>query len=239
MTLRRRSLAVSSLLVAGTFGMSACSATARRAAPSESASIAPDLGRIADVTVWRVVNGEVRATDEGGKRVARLSPVGGNRKGSNVAMALVQGEELAEGTFEVDLRGDPEGKASFVGVAFGVSDGGAHEAVYFRPFNFRAEDPVRRAHAVQYVAWPDATWEKLRAEKTGIYETAVAPVPEPTGWFHARVEVTAGRVTVFVNGSDRPCLSVDRLGVTRKGGVGLWVDSQEGSFAGFRIQRRQ
>gem|GEM_PF-6071604 len=29
-----------------------------------------------------------------------------------------------------------------------------YEAVYFRPFNFRSSDPVRKGHAVQYVANP-------------------------------------------------------------------------------------
>jgi hypothetical protein len=199
--------------------------------------VAPDLGRIADASVWHVINGESRVSEENGRRVVRLAPIGGNRKGSNVAMALVAGLELAEGTIEVDLRGDPAGQASFVGVAFGVKDGGKHEAVYFRPFNFQAEDPVRRAHAVQYVAWPEYTWERLRAEKAGLYESAVAPVPAPAGWFHARVEVTASRVSVFVDGASRPCLSVDRLRGAARGGVGLWVDSQEGSFANLRIAR--
>jgi hypothetical protein len=232
----RRSLALLRLLLALTGSVLA--AAPPPADATRSAAIVPDLGKVGDAKVWRVINGEVRAAEEGGRRVARLAPVGGNRKGSNVAMALVEGAELTEGTFEVDLRGDPAGKASFVGVAFGVTDGSRHEAVYFRPFNFRSEDPVRRGHSVQYVSWPEFTWEKLRAEKTGIYESAVAPSPDPTAWFHARIEVTAARVTVFVGGADRPCLDVQRLGGGRKGGVGLWVDSQEASFADFRITPR-
>ena len=35
---------------------------------------------------------------------------------------------------------------SFVGVAFHGADENAYEVVYFRPFNFRSEDPARRAH---------------------------------------------------------------------------------------------
>lgn len=210
--------------------------------PNPPATIAPDLGKVTDGKTWRVVNGAVRVTEEKGKPVVHLSPTGGDRKGSNVALALVEGAELAEGTFEIDLRGDPAGKASFVGVVFNATeDGKTHEAVYFRPFNFKSDDPVRRAHAVQYVAWPEHTWEKLRAEKPGAYESAVAPIPDPLGWFHARIEVTASRVNVFVDGATRPCLSVDRLsggkGGKAGGRVGLWVDSKEGSFAGFKILR--
>ena len=220
-------------------GMLAVSAV-RAAAPAKdpATAFAPDLGKVGDATVWRVTNGEVRAAQENGRLVVHLSPIGGNRKGSNVAMALVEGVEFAEGTLEVDLRGDPAGKASFVGIAFGATDGETHEAVYFRPFNFRSEDPARRVHAVQYVAWPEYTWERLRTEKPGAYEAPVAPVPDPLGGFHARVEVTATRVTVFVDGAERPCLALDRLGGRAgKGKVGLWVDSQEGSFADFRILR--
>jgi len=50
---------------------------------------------------------------------------------------------------EVDLRGNAAGQSSFLGIAFAVTDGNAHEAIYFRPFNFRAENPTQRAHAVQ------------------------------------------------------------------------------------------
>lgn len=216
---RRLALAVLPLFLAG------CATEAVR----------PDLGKVGDPKAWRVVNGELAVSDEGGRSVVRLSPIGGNRKGSNVAMALFQDVSFAVGTIEIDLRGNASGQASFVGVAFGVTDAAKHEAVYFRPFNFLSADPVRRAHGVQYVSWPEHTWEKLRAEKPGAYEAAVAPVPDPVGWFHARVEVTEKRVRVFVDRATRPCLVVDRLGNASKGAVGLWVDSQDAAFADLRI----
>lgn len=197
-----------------------------------------DLERIADDSAWRVINGEVEVAKEGGKTIVRLAPIGGNRQGSNFALALVRGVPFAQGQIEVDLRGNPAGQGSFVGVAFGVIDGTTHEAIYFRPFNFQADDPVKRSHAVQYVAQPQHPWDRLRAEKPGSYEAAVAPVPDPAAWFHARIDVSASRVSVFINGAARPCLSVDRLGSNAVGEVGLWVDSQPGSFANLKIQRR-
>lgn len=204
----------------------------------EGAPIVPDLERISDGKAWQVINGEFHLSNEGGKPTVRLSPIGGNRQGSNVAMALVRGVAFAQGQIEVDLRGDAAGQASFLGVAFGVTDGHhAHEAIYFRPFNFQADNPVNRAHAVQYVAWPQHTWDRLRAERPGAYEAAVAPVPDPAAWFHSRIEVSASRVRVFVNDAAQPCLSVDRLGGHAAGDVGLWVDSQPGSFANLKIQR--
>ena len=88
---------------------------------------------------------------------------------------------------------------------------------------------------MQYVAWPEYTWEKLRKDKPGGYEVAIQPVPDPAGWFHARIEVTKQQVRVSIDGSPQPCLVVDRLG-HREGSVGLWVDSIPGDFRNLRIQ---
>jgi hypothetical protein len=198
-------------------------------------ALRPDVGRIADPGAWRVINAEPHVAAEDGKPVLRLAPVGGNRKGSNIALALVGGVNCAEATIDVDLRGQGEASASFVGVAFGVRDAEHYEAVYFRPFRFRSASAVDRSHAVQYVAWPEHTWEALRARSPGVYEAAIAPVPDPAGWFHARIEVGRTRVQVFVDGAVQPTLAVPRLG-SMSGGVGLWVDSQEASFANLQIR---
>jgi hypothetical protein len=185
---------------------------------------------------YNVINGASTSSMEDGKRATRLSPTGGNMKGSNVAMALVDRSEFGEGTIEIDLKGNGNGQASFLGVAFSITDGKNYEAVYFRPFNFQTADAGHRAHAVQYVAWPEHTWEELRTRAPGVYESAVDPVPDPARWFHARIEVTQTKVSVFVDGAKKPCLVVDRLGSPRRGRVGLWVDSQEGAFANLQIR---
>lgn len=203
------------------------------------ATTQPDLGRFGAPGQWVVLNGETGTTAEDGVRVARLAPVGGNRQGSNFALALVDGLKFREGTIEVDLRGNGETQKSFLGIAFGVVDQTTHEAVYFRPFNFRAADADHHAHAVQYVAEPDFPWDRLRSEKTGIYEKPLDPAPDPAGWFHVRVDVTARHVAVFVNGASEPSLSVDRLVPARDGEVGLWVDSQPGAFANLKISPRR
>jgi len=186
-------------------------------------------------TRWNVVNGESQPLRDGGRRVLRLQPIGGNRPGSNVAMALVDGADFAAGTIDVDLEGNGSAQASFLGVAFAVADAEHYEAVYFRPFNFRAADAGHRGHAVQYVAWPEQTWEKLRMATPGVYESALEPPPDPARWFHARIEIDAAKVRVFVDGAAQPCLVVDRLGSARSGRVGLWVDSQPGAFANLKI----
>jgi hypothetical protein len=206
--------------------------------------VAPDLAKIHDATAWTVMNTEPQTSHEDGRDVVRLAPIGGDGPGSNVAMALARGVELLEGTIDVDLKGGGREQRTFLGVAFGVTDAKTFEAVYFRPFNFQADDPVHRGRAVQYVAWPDHPWEELRAHAPPAYENAVDPVPDPGGWFHARVEVGRDVVRVFVDHAERPCLVVKRLASPRAGGVGgagavgavgLWVDSREGSFASLTI----
>lgn len=204
------------------------------AGPGRTA-LRPDVTLIGDAKVWSVANAEPRVAVEDAKPVVKLAPVGGNRKGSNVGMALVNGASFTAGTIDVDLRGTGDAGASFLGIAFGVADASRYEAVYFRPFRFRSADAVERSHAVQYVAWPEHTWEALRARMPGVYEAPITPVPDPAAWFHARIVVDRSMVKVFVDGARYPTLSVKRLRTTA-GGVGLWVDSQEGSFANLTIR---
>jgi len=89
-----------------------------------------------------------------------------------------------------------------------VVDEKTFEAVYFRPFNFKADGDFKR-RAVQYIAWPDNTWNKLRKDKPGKFEGPISPVPDPDGWFRVRVEVVEKQVHVFVNNVKGPCLTVD------------------------------
>ena len=199
--------------------------------------IVPDLSKINDATTWSVTNGEPHFAAEDGIGVARLFPPGGNRPGSNVGMALVEGVEFSEGTIDVDLKGQGPERASFLGIAFGLADERAYEAVYFRPFNFASDDPSHRGHAVQYIEWPEHTWEALRTQSPGVYEAAIEPVPDPAGWFHSHIEVTKRTVSVFVNNAEEPCLVVNRLGSRESGRLGLWIDSAEGAFANLRIRR--
>jgi hypothetical protein len=200
---------------------------------------APELAKINDAKRWQTINAICDTSLEGGKTVVRLRPTGQAKTPSDVAVALVEGVKFTEGTLEIDLKGKGPYEASFLGLAFNVVDGKTFEAVYFRPFNFvrdgASEGQTFRSHAIQYVAWPDHTWEKLRKGNPGVYESTVNPVPDPSGWFHVRIEVTKLKVKVWVNDGKQPCLVVDRLGSHDKGKVGLWVDSKEGSFRSLRI----
>jgi Domain of Unknown Function (DUF1080) len=199
-------------------------------------AITPDVSQIKDGRQWHVINADCDTEMEDGKNVVRLRPKGGNKSGgSNVGLALVEGLEFSEGTLEIDLKGKGKSERTFLGVAFGVADGKTFEAIYFRPFNFMANANPYRQRAVQYVCWPENTWERLRMDKPGKFESAVKPVPDPSGWFHARVEVTKKKVSVWVGDAKEHCLVVERLSGRERGKVGLWVDSNEGAFRNLKI----
>jgi hypothetical protein len=203
---------------------------------AEEKAISPDLAKVNDGKTWSVINAISKPAVEDGKSVVHLAPKGGDFPDrSNIGLALVEGVPFAEGTLEIDLKGKGKQERCFLGVAFHVADANTFEAVYFRPFNFRA-DGVFRTRAVQYVCWPDHPFETLREAKPGKYESAVKPVPDPSGWFHARIEVAKRQVSVWVDDGKEPCLLVDRLTDRDTGKVGLFVDSREGALRNLTIR---
>lgn len=149
--------------------------------------------------------------------------------------AFLSGLEFSEGVIEVDLKGANRPQGSFLGVVFHGVDGKTYDAVYFRPFNFGQSDPVKRRHAVQYMSHPQWPWARLRAERPDHYESRADPEPAPDEWFHAPIELKAGRVRVFVNGSTEPCLDVERLSQSAQGKVGVWFNGTA-SFANLQIE---
>ena len=143
-------------------------------------AVTPNPAEVGNKQVWRLVNAEAEFVEEGGKRFIRLKAKGGDEvNSSNAGIALVEGLEFKQGTIELDLKGRNERQRSFLGVTFHALDNKTAEIVYFRPFNFQA-DPPFETRAVQYVSWPEHTWQKLRDQKPGVFENAVQPVPDPT-----------------------------------------------------------
>lgn len=142
------------------------------------------------------------------------------------------------GIIELDIKGRDVLQKSFVGIAFhGINDT-TYESVYFRPFNFRATDSVRKIHAVQYMSMPQYPWAKLRADFNGQYEKAVINAPSGNDWFHAKIEITKELIKVYVNNESLPSLVVQPL--TKSGGrrFGLWMgENADGNFANLSIIR--
>jgi hypothetical protein len=171
-----------------------------------------------------------------------ITPLQGNPAGvhlsqkPNNGLAWVEGTDFGEGTLEVDIRGRDVLQRSFVGIAFHGKDDTTYEAVYLRPFNFRAEDPVRRQHAVQYLALPDYDWPRLRKEFPEEFENPVEQSIEPTGWVPVRVVVKGQRIQIYVGPATSPTLEVRKLGQQDRGLVGLWVgNNSDGDFTNLRI----
>jgi glyoxylase-like metal-dependent hydrolase (beta-lactamase superfamily II) len=192
--------------------------------------ITPDLARLTEGKGGQVFNRALAVVSQEGRTVARLDARAGD------GGVLLEGVLLGEGVIEVDLKGKDVAQQSFLGIAFHVVDWTTLDAVYFRPFNFRAGGAEQRSHAVQYVSHPANTWQRLRAERTGQFEQAIDPPPDPNGWFHARIVLAGGRVEVFVNGAAKPSLSVEDLGSAKSGGVALWTgNGSDGAFANLRI----
>ena len=179
----------------------------------------------------KVNNRQVLPLAEGTRRGLRLDA----RDGDGVAWW--PDSQFGSGTIDLDLRGKDVLQQSFVGVAFHGVDGTTFDAVYFRPFNFKADDAARRSHAVQYVSHPTYTWDKLRAERPDQFEHAVAPAPDPNGWFHARVVVTFPSVRVFVNDIPAPVLDIKQLSDRKTGWIGVWVgNGSDGAFANLTVK---
>ncbi len=183
---------------------------------------------------FEVANRELSLFSEDNKKGLRFS----KKKGDGVAW--LQGAEFSNGTVEVDIRGKDILQQSFVGIAFHGVDSKTFDAVYFRPFNFHSTDSVRRIHAVQYVSHPNFTWKKLRDNNNGQYEKAVLSPPNANDWFHAKIVIDYPQVTVFVNGSLEPSLTVDQLSDRKKGKIGFWVgDDSDGDFANLQITKKE
>jgi hypothetical protein len=137
--------------------------------------------------------------------------------------------DFEDGTISIDLRAQlngywPEGARGFAGLAFRIQPGAAEfESVYLRPTNGRragAPSP-RDRRAIQYFAYPDWRFERLRTEYPDVYESgADIDIDE---WTNLRVEVDADRVDAYVDGV--LTLAVDpTLLPPRRGRIGLFVD---------------
>ena len=192
-----------------------------------------DLTAVGKDPRWKVVGRTTTVVDIKGKRALKLS------EGPGVGVVWLDGYDFGNGVIEVDVLGRSQPvQGSFVGVAFRVIDARTHDAVYFRPFNFRAADSTRHSHAVQYVSHPQWPWQRLRSERPGVYERPVVPEPDGDDWFHVRVVVEKPKVSVFVNGQKEPSLVIDELSDRTGGFVGLWVgEGSGGYFANLRVAR--
>ncbi len=189
-----------------------------------------NLGELAKANKIEVFKRKIDQTKSGSSEAVFLNAA------PNDGLAWITGVELSEGTIELEIKGKNEQGRSFVGIAFHGQDDRVFDAVYLRPFNFQATEPERRSHAIQYISIPEHDWSELRKSHPGKYEFAITPAPEPESWVKLKLVIKGKKVTAFVNGSDKPALTVELLNERLKGKVGLWVgNGSDGWFRNLKV----
>jgi len=189
-----------------------------------------NLGELAGAKKLELFNRTLDPTKAGSPEAIFLNAA------SEDGLAWVTGIEFSEGTIEVEVKGKNEQGRSFVGVAFHGKDNRRFDAVYLRPFNFRAGEEERRSHSIQYISMPEYDWSKLRNTHPGKYEFAITPAPDPDSWVKLKVVIQGKNVTAFTNGSETPMLKVELLSDHHQGKVGLWVgNGSDGWFRNLKI----
>ena len=124
----------------------------------------------------------------------------------------------------------------FIGVDFRINaDNTAFESIYLRPNCGRSEYQFVRNHTVQYFAYPDYKFARLREEANGLYETyADIGLDE---WITMRIEFAGKRAALYLNDQKYPSFIVNEMkGSSVSGSTGLYVDTDtEGYFKDLKI----
>jgi hypothetical protein len=143
---------------------------------------------------------------------------------------LILPVEFEYGTISVDVVGAlrldaPDYSRGFAGLAYHIDNQAASfEAVYLRPMNGRSLQPPspRSVRAVQYFAYPDWRYQRLRDDyPDGRYECG-ADI-KPNEWTSLLLTVTENEVTASVNG-ELVLIVAEPKALSSTGRVGLFVD---------------
>jgi hypothetical protein len=141
----------------------------------------------------------------------------------DAGFAWLNGYNFSNGTIEYDVKGKDVLQQSFVGIAFHATDEHTYDAIYFRPFNFKADDAVRKSHAVQYISLPEYDWPLLREKFPNKYEQPLEPAPDPNNWFHVKIVARGVTISVYVNHNTNAALTVQQLAKLSGTRIGFWV----------------
>lgn len=137
------------------------------------------------------------------------------------------------------LKNAPEMARGFIGVAFRINEtNSTYESIYIRPTNGRADDQVRRNHSIQYYAYPDYKFDRLRKEAPERYESYADMAFNE--WITMKIVVNGQEAKLYLNDANQPSLIVKDMkhGATQSGGIGLWVEvGTEGYFADLKITK--
>lgn len=199
----------------------------------------PELPAIA-----HVINGRTEIVTYRGVRALKLIPSPTSEGKDEDMLAILDAPDFRDGSIQLDVSGAPrpgtsEGARGFIGISFRTGPKGEwSEIFYLRPTNGRADDQLRRNHAVQYASHPDYPWYRLRKEHPGVYESYADM--EAGAWTKMRVEVSGATARLYVNGAPQPCLIVNDLKHgARAGSIGLWAHVETDAYFGpVTVQRR-
>ncbi len=189
-----------------------------------------NLGELARSHKIEVVNRTLDQTKADAPEVVFLNSA------ANYGLAWITGVDFSNGTIELEIKGRNVSGQSFVGIAFHCQDNKTFDAVYLRPFNYQAAEAEHRNHSIQYISLPKYDWSDLRKNYPGKYESALIPAPAPESWVKLKLVIENKGVSAFVNGADKPALSVELLNNRHKGKLALWVgNGSDGSSKNLRI----
>ncbi len=179
-----------------------------------------------------------------GKAAVRVVKDPSVQKVDEPTFAKLVGADFKNGKIELKilsrlLSTAPEFARGFIGVAYRINqENTAYESIYIRPANGRSEDQVRRNHSVQYYAYPDWKFDRLRKEAPEAFES-YADI-QLDKWITIRIEVKENIAKLFLDNKEQPSLFIKTPKdlIAKAGGIGLWVDiGTEGFFTDLKITR--
>jgi hypothetical protein len=191
----------------------------------------------ASASFTTVLNGHTEVVNYRGRRAIKLAPAPETAGKDEDMLAVLAGDRFTDGTIEVAVAGAPRpgmppDSRGFIGIAFRADDRGEwSEIFYLRPTNGRAEDQLRRNHSVQYVSHPEFTWNRLRQESPGMYESYADL--EPGVWTSMKIVVAGATARLYVNGATQPTLVVTDLKRGASAGrIALWAHVETDAYFG-------
>jgi hypothetical protein len=207
-------------------------ATTVRQAKQQRLVIPPDSARFS-----KVLNGHTEVVTYRGRRAVKLVPSPETAGKDADMLAIFEGKAFKDGSIDIDVSGAPRlnmppDSRGFIGIAFRTGERGEwSEIFYLRPTNGRADDQLRRNHSLQYVSHPSFTWNRLRTESPGVYESYADL--EPGVWTSMRILVSGPTARLYVNGAKQPSLIVNDLKHgDAAGSVALWAHVETDAYFG-------
>ena len=179
-----------------------------------------------------------------GRQVVKVIKDSNVQKFDEPTFVKIKGVDFRNGTIEVKvlsrlLKNAPDFARGFIGIAFRINDSNTKfESIYIRPTNGRADDQVRRNHAIQYYSYPEYKFDRLRKDSPEKYEAYSDMTLNK--WITMRIEIKDTQAKLFLDNNKQPSLIVNDLkhGAGLSGTIGLWVEvGTEGFFSDLKIKK--